>query len=216
MGSPSPCDSGAKDASGNLSLRLHKGDPKTTRAPGLPLLASLGQAGRQGAPQRAGPTTPQSTVWEAAGRSTEGSVDAHTGAAGATPSAPRPTAFPDHDPRQSGAEAPVSLFPPEVQDPECLPPSETASPRPRQQLEEESRASMSERLSRWGNMDGRGSTIWTGEGPILSCLMPSCQNDQNNRMISVRFQGKSFSITVNQVYTPTGNAEEAERFHEEL
>ena len=123
MGSPSPCDSGAKDASGNLSLRLHKGDPKTTRAPGLPLLASLGQAGRQGALQRAGPTTPQSTVWEAAGRSTEGSVDAHTGAAGATPSAPRPTAFPDHDPRQSGAEAPVSLFPPEVQDPECLPPS---------------------------------------------------------------------------------------------
>ena len=41
---------------------------------------------------------------------------------------------------------------------------------------------------------------------------------QNNSMISVRFQGKPFSITVIQVYTPTGNAEEAEveRFYEDL
>ena len=198
----------------NLSLHVHKGDPKR-HSPGPPAAGEPG-AGRQGALQRAGPTAPQSTVWEAAGRSTEASVDAHTGTAGATPSAPSPTTFPDHDPRQSGAEAPLSLFPAEVQDPECLPPSETASPRPRQLLEEESRAPVSERLSRWGNTDGRGSRIWTGEGPILSCFMPSCQNDQNNRMISVRFQGKPFSITVNQVYAPTGNAEEAERFHEEL
>ena len=29
-------------------------------------------------------------------------------------------------------------------------------------------------------------------------------------MISVRFQGKPFNITVIQVYAPTGNAEEAE------
>ena len=29
-------------------------------------------------------------------------------------------------------------------------------------------------------------------------------------MISVHFQGKSFNITVIQVYAPTGNAEEAE------
>ena len=29
-------------------------------------------------------------------------------------------------------------------------------------------------------------------------------------MISVRFQGKSFNITVIQVYAPTSNAEEAE------
>ena len=29
-------------------------------------------------------------------------------------------------------------------------------------------------------------------------------------MISVRFQGKPFNITVTQVYTPTRNAEEAE------
>ena len=37
-------------------------------------------------------------------------------------------------------------------------------------------------------------------------------------MISVRFQGKPFSITVIQAYAPTSNAEEAEVewFHEEL
>ncbi|KAI4585613.1 hypothetical protein MJG53_005847 [Ovis ammon polii x Ovis aries] len=33
---------------------------------------------------------------------------------------------------------------------------------------------------------------------------------QNNRMISVRFQGKPFNITVIQAYAPTSNAEEAE------
>ena len=35
-------------------------------------------------------------------------------------------------------------------------------------------------------------------------------NLKNDRMISVRFQGKPFSITVIQVYAPTSNAEEAE------
>ena len=35
-------------------------------------------------------------------------------------------------------------------------------------------------------------------------------------MISVRFQGKPFNITVTQVYAPTSNAEEAERFYEDL
>ena len=37
-------------------------------------------------------------------------------------------------------------------------------------------------------------------------------------MISVRFQGKPFNITVIQVYTPTSNAEEAEVqwFYEDL
>ena len=41
---------------------------------------------------------------------------------------------------------------------------------------------------------------------------------QNNRMISVCFQGKPFNITVIQVYGPTSNAEEAEveRFYEDL
>ena len=41
---------------------------------------------------------------------------------------------------------------------------------------------------------------------------------QNDRMISVCFQGKPFNITVIQVYAPTNNAEEAEveRFYEDL
>ena len=41
---------------------------------------------------------------------------------------------------------------------------------------------------------------------------------QNNRIISVRFQGKPFNITVIQVYALTSNAEEAEveRFYEYL
>ena len=39
---------------------------------------------------------------------------------------------------------------------------------------------------------------------VLGC------NLKNNRMISVHFQGKPFSITVIQVYAPTSNSEEAE------
>ena len=35
-------------------------------------------------------------------------------------------------------------------------------------------------------------------------------NLKNDRMISVRFQGKPFNITVIQVYAPTSNAQEAE------
>ena len=47
---------------------------------------------------------------------------------------------------------------------------------------------------------------------VLGC------NLKNDRMISVRFHGKPFSITVIQVYAPTSNAEEAEveRFYEDL
>ena len=47
---------------------------------------------------------------------------------------------------------------------------------------------------------------------ILGC------NLKNDRMISVRFQGKPFNITVCQVYAPTSNAEEAkvEWFYEDL
>ena len=43
-------------------------------------------------------------------------------------------------------------------------------------------------------------------------------NLKNDRMISVHFQGKTFNITVIQVYAPTSNAEEAEveRFYEDL
>ena len=41
---------------------------------------------------------------------------------------------------------------------------------------------------------------------------------QNDRMISVRFQGKPFSITVIQACAPTSNAKEAEveQFYEDL
>ena len=45
---------------------------------------------------------------------------------------------------------------------------------------------------------------------VLGC------NLKNDRMISVPFQGKPFSITVIRVYAPTSNAEEAERFYEDL
>ena len=47
---------------------------------------------------------------------------------------------------------------------------------------------------------------------ILGCSL------KNNRMISVRFQGKPFNITVIHVYAMTSNAEEAEveQFYEDL
>ena len=41
-------------------------------------------------------------------------------------------------------------------------------------------------------------------------------NLKNDRMISVCFQGKTFSITVIQVYALTSNGEEAERFYDDL
>ena len=43
-------------------------------------------------------------------------------------------------------------------------------------------------------------------------------NLKKDRMTSVRFQGKSFNITVIQAYAPASNAEEAEveRFYEDL
>ena len=51
--------------------------------------------------------------------------------------------------------------------------------------------------------------VWNA---VLGC------NLKNDRMISVHFQGKPFSITVIQVYAPTTNAEEAEVewFYEDL
>ena len=47
---------------------------------------------------------------------------------------------------------------------------------------------------------------------VLGC------NLKNDRMISVRFQGKPFNIVVIQAYAPTSNIEEAEveRFYEVL
>ena len=51
---------------------------------------------------------------------------------------------------------------------------------------------------------------------VLNAVLGS--NLKNDRMISVRFQGKSFTIMVIQVYAPTSNAEEAEveQFYEAL
>ena len=50
------------------------------------------------------------------------------------------------------------------------------------------------------------------QNAVLGCSL------KNNRMISVYFQGKPFSITVIQVYAPTTNTEEAkvELFYEDL
>ena len=50
------------------------------------------------------------------------------------------------------------------------------------------------------------------QNAVLGC------NLKNDRMISVRLQGKPFNIIVIQVYAPTSNAEEAEseRFYEDL
>ena len=48
--------------------------------------------------------------------------------------------------------------------------------------------------------------------------MQNLDNFKNDKMISIRFQGKPFSITVIQVYAPNANAEEAkvEWFYENL
>ena len=50
------------------------------------------------------------------------------------------------------------------------------------------------------------------QNAVLGC------NLKKDRMISVRFQGKPFNITVIQVYVPTSNAEEGESelFYEDL
>ena len=51
--------------------------------------------------------------------------------------------------------------------------------------------------------------VWNA---VLGCKL------KNDRMISVRFQGKPFNIIVIQVYAPTSNVEkpEAEWFYEDL
>ena len=65
------------------------------------------------------------------------------------------------------------------------------------------------------SLRGNGVAIMVNKrvrNAVLGC------NLKNDRMISVRFQGKPFNITVIQVYAPTSNAEEAEveRFYEDL
>ena len=51
--------------------------------------------------------------------------------------------------------------------------------------------------------------VWNA---VLGC------NLKNDRMISVRLQGKPFNITIIQVYAPTSNTEETdiERFYRDL
>ena len=92
------------------------------------------------------------------------------------------------------------------------------------------------------NILGSGELKWTGMGEFISddhyiyyCGHKSLRrngvaiivnkrvqnavlgcNLKNDRMISVRFQGKPFNITVIQAYAPTSNAEEAEQFYEDL
>ena len=60
--------------------------------------------------------------------------------------------------------------------------------------------------------------VW--QNPLQYCKVVSLQlikiNEKKKRMISVRFQGKPFNITVNQVYATTTNAEEAEQIHDNL
>ena len=65
------------------------------------------------------------------------------------------------------------------------------------------------------SLRGNGVAIMVNkrvQNAVLGC------NLKNDRMISVRFRGKPFSITVIQVYASTSNAEEAEveRFCEDL
>ena len=66
-----------------------------------------------------------------------------------------------------------------------------------------------ESLRRNGVANIVNKRVWNA---VLGC------NFKNDKMISVCFQGKSFNITVIQVYAPSSNAEEAEVewFYEDL
>ena len=66
-----------------------------------------------------------------------------------------------------------------------------------------------ESLRRTGVAIMLNKRVWNA---VLGC------NLKNNRMISLRFQGKLFNIRVIHVYAPTSNAEEAEVewFYEDL
>ena len=72
-----------------------------------------------------------------------------------------------------------------------------------------------ENKGKWESLRRNGVAIMVNKrvrNAVLGCSL------KDNRMISVRFQGKPFNITVIQVYAPTSNAEEAEveRFYEDL
>ena len=65
-----------------------------------------------------------------------------------------------------------------------------------------------ESLKKWSSHHSQQMSL----NAVLGC------NLQNDRMISVHFQGKPFNVTVIQVYSPTSNTEEAEieQFYEDL
>ena len=68
---------------------------------------------------------------------------------------------------------------------------------------------------------GQESLRRNGVAPIANKIVQNAvlgYNLKNNRMISVRFQGKPFNIMVIQVYALTSNTEEAEveQFYEDL
>ena len=48
------------------------------------------------------------------------------------------------------------------------------------------------------------------QNAVLGC------SPKDDRMISIRFQGKAFNITVILVYAPSTNAKEAEQFYDDL
>ena len=61
----------------------------------------------------------------------------------------------------------------------------------------------------WGQESLRRNVVAIMVNNRVWNTVPGC-NLKNDRMISVRFQGKPFNITVIQVYAPTSNAEEVE------
>ena len=69
----------------------------------------------------------------------------------------------------------------------------------------------------WGQESLRRNGIAITDNKRIQNAVLGCKL-KKDRMISVRFQGKPFNITVIQVYAPTSNAEEAEveRFYQDL
>ena len=66
---------------------------------------------------------------------------------------------------------------------------------------------------------GQESLRWNGLALIVNKrvrnAVPGC-NLKNNKMISIRFQGKPFNITVIQVYATNAEETETEQFYEDL
>ena len=68
---------------------------------------------------------------------------------------------------------------------------------------------------KWNSLRRNGVAIIVNkriQNAVFGCSL------KNDRMISVRFQGKPFNISVIQVYAPTSNTEEAEveQFYEDI